>query len=197
MNDDILSSSTRFSYSATRAFDRRVVVERVAQHFVDRLVHPVFVLAVAVVAEIAVGLDVVEELLDAFPYLFEPRRGHGRAGVYFGPPARFGHGEQPQCPLELGLGQFGLVDVLAVGLVMTMMSAISMMPRLMPCNSSPAPEICNSMNMSTIECTAVSDCPTPTVSMNTTSKPAASHRTIVSRVLRATPPSDPAEGRDG
>ena len=77
---------------------------------------------------------------------------------------------------------------------MTMMSAISMMPRLMPCNSSPAPEICNSMNMSTIECTAVSDCPTPTVSMNTTSKPAASHRMIVSRVLRATPPSDPAEG---
>ncbi len=77
---------------------------------------------------------------------------------------------------------------------MTIMSAISMMPRLMPCNSSPAPEICNSMNISTIECTAVSDCPTPTVSMKITSKPAASHSTIVSRVLRATPPSDPAEG---
>ncbi len=30
--------------------------------------------------------------------------------------------------------------------------------------------------------------------MNITSKPAASHSTIVSRVLRATPPSDPAEG---
>ena len=50
------------------------------------------------------------------------------------------------------------------------------------------------MNISTIECTAVSDCPTPTVSMKMTSKPAASHSTIVSRVLRATPPRDPAEG---
>ena len=69
-----------------------------------------------------------------------------------------------------------------------------MIPRLMPCNSSPAPEICNSMNRSTIECTAVSDWPTPTVSMKITSKPAASHNTIVSRVLRATPPSEPADG---
>ena len=79
-------------------------------------------------------------------------------------------------------------------LVMTIRSAISMMPRLMPCSSSPAPEICNSMKRSTIECTAVSDCPTPTVSMKMTSNPAASHSTIVSRVFRATPPSDPAEG---
>ena len=79
-------------------------------------------------------------------------------------------------------------------LVMTIISAISIMPRLMPCNSSPAPEIWSIMNISTIECTAVSDCPTPTVSMKMTSNPAASHRMIVSRVLRATPPSDPAEG---
>ena len=50
------------------------------------------------------------------------------------------------------------------------------------------------MNRSTIECTAVSDWPTPTVSMKITSKPAASHNTIVSRVLRATPPSEPADG---
>ena len=45
-----------------------------------------------------------------------------------------------------------------------------------------------------MECTAVSDCPTPTVSTNTTSNPAASHNTILSRVFRATPPSEPAEG---
>jgi len=50
------------------------------------------------------------------------------------------------------------------------------------------------MNRSTIECTAVSDWPTPTVSMKITSKPAASHNTIVSRVLRATPPREPAAG---
>ena len=42
--------------------------------------------------------------------------------------------------------------------------------------------------------TAVSLCPTPTVSMNIVSKPAASQRMTVSRVLRATPPSEPADG---
>lgn len=47
---------------------------------------------------------------------------------------------------------------------------------------------------STIECTAVSLCPTPTVSTNILSNPAASQSTIVSRVLRATPPNEPAEG---
>ena len=92
------------------------MVERVAQHFVDRLVHPVFVLAVAVVSEVAVGLDVVEELFDAFPYLFQSRSGYGRAGVDFGPPARFRQREEPQRPLKLGFGEFGLVDVFAVGL---------------------------------------------------------------------------------
>ena len=107
---------------------------------------------------------------------------------------RFRDREKTQRTLILRFGQFGFVDVLAVGLVMTIISAISIMPRLMPCNSSPAPEIWSIMNISTIECTAVSDCPTPTVSMKMTSNPAASHRMIVSRVLRATPPSDPAEG---
>jgi hypothetical protein len=42
--------------------------------------------------------------------------------------------------------------------------------------------------------TAVSDWPTPTVSTSTTSKPAASHSSIVSRVFAATPPSVPEEG---
>ena len=48
--------------------------------------------------------------------------------------------------------------------------------------------------MSTIEWTAVSLWPTPTVSMKIVSKPAASQRMTVSRVLRATPPSEPADG---
>lgn len=47
---------------------------------------------------------------------------------------------------------------------------------------------------STIECTAVSLCPTPTVSTKILSKPAASQSMIVSRVLRATPPNEPADG---
>ena len=42
--------------------------------------------------------------------------------------------------------------------------------------------------------TAVSDWPMPTVSTSTTSKPAASHNSIASRVFAATPPSVPDEG---
>ena len=42
--------------------------------------------------------------------------------------------------------------------------------------------------------TATSDWPTPTVSTSTTSKPAASHSSIASRVRRATPPSVPPAG---
>ena len=42
--------------------------------------------------------------------------------------------------------------------------------------------------------TTVSDWPTPTVSTRTTSKPAASQSSMVSRVIRATPPSVPPDG---
>ena len=45
-----------------------------------------------------------------------------------------------------------------------------------------------------MDLTTVSDCPTPTVSTMMMSKPAASHSTMVSRVLRATPPSVRPEG---
>ena len=42
--------------------------------------------------------------------------------------------------------------------------------------------------------TASSDCPTPTVSTRTTSKPAASQSSMASRVRRATPPNVPPLG---
>ncbi|SKU93542.1 Uncharacterised protein [Mycobacteroides abscessus subsp. abscessus] len=48
--------------------------------------------------------------------------------------------------------------------------------------------------MSTILATVTSDCPTPTVSIRMTSKPAASSRTTVSRVALATPPRVPEVG---
>ena len=79
-------------------------------------------------------------------------------------------------------------------LLMTMPSQISMMPRLIPCRSSPVPASWISRKKSTIEWQAVSLCPTPTVSTKILSKPAASHRMMVSRVLRATPPREPAVG---
>ena len=66
--------------------------------------------------EIAVLLDMVEIFLHSLPNLLQTCFGHRRRGVYLGPPARFGHGEEPQCTLKLRLRQFRLVDVLAVGL---------------------------------------------------------------------------------
>ena len=68
------------------------------------------------------------------------------------------------------------------------------MPRFTPCSSSPAPGASSSTNTSTMPATATSDWPTPTVSTSTTSKPAASHTSIASRVRRATPPSVPPDG---
>ena len=68
------------------------------------------------------------------------------------------------------------------------------MPRLIPCSSSPPAGGRIRTNMSTISATAVSAWPTPTVSTNTASNPAASHSRIASRVRRATPPRlSPAE----
>ena len=75
-----------------------------------------------------------------------------------------------------------------------MRSAISITPRFIPCNSSPAPGNINNRKKSTIECTVVSDCPTPTVSSNIRSNPAASHSNIVSRDVRAIPPRFPDAG---
>ena len=79
-------------------------------------------------------------------------------------------------------------------LLIRMMSAISMMPRLTPCNSSPPAGASSSRKMSHISATMVSDWPTPTVSTRITSNPAASHRAMASRVRRATPPSVVCEG---
>ena len=64
----------------------------------------------------------------------------------------------------------------------------------MPCSSSPAPGNSSTAKVSTISATAVSDWPVPTVSTMTTSKPAASQRSIASRVRAATPPRLPPEG---
>jgi hypothetical protein len=72
-----------------------------------------------------------------------------------------------------------------------------MMPRLTPCNSSPPAGARSRTKRSHICATIVSDWPTPTVSISTTSKPAASQSVTASRVRRATPPSceDEGEGR--
>lgn len=79
-------------------------------------------------------------------------------------------------------------------LLTAIMSASSMMPFLMPCNSSPALGSISTRKKSVRSATAVSDWPTPTVSTSTTSKPAASQSSMVSRVFAATPPSVPEEG---
>ena len=62
-------------------------------------------------------------------------------------------------------------------LLTTKMSAISMMPALSACTSSPAPGTIVTTEMSAVRTMSTSSCPTPTVSMMTTSKPAASSTT--------------------
>ena len=61
-------------------------------------------------------------------------------------------------------------------------SAISRMPFLIPCSSSPAPGSISTRKKSTIDATVTSDWPTPTVSTRITSYPAASQTSIPSRV---------------
>ncbi len=80
-------------------------------------------------------------------------------------------------------------------LLTAIMSASSSTPFLMPCNSSPAPGSISTRKKSVMSATAVSDWPMPTVSTRITSNPAASHSSMVSRVLAATPPSVPDDGR--
>ena len=48
-----------------------VLVEAALECLIDTLVHPVLVLAVAVGGVVAVGLNVVEVLLNALPYLLQ------------------------------------------------------------------------------------------------------------------------------
>ena len=66
--------------------------------------------------------------------------------------------------------------------------------RVPPCSSSPPAGGITRQNMSTMSATRYSDCPTPTVSTITMSKPAASHSTTASLVLRVTPPRCPPAG---
>ena len=79
-------------------------------------------------------------------------------------------------------------------LLTAMTSASSRTPFLIPCRLSPARASVSSRNVSTMSATCTSDWPTPTVSTNTTSNPAASTTMIDSRVARVTPPSTPALG---
>src|ERR1017187_515980 len=71
------------------------------------------------------------------------------------------------------------------------MSAISMMPALMACTSSPMPGTSTTTVICATEVMATSSCPTPTVSMMTYSMPAASMRRARSAVARASPPMVP------
>src|SRR5438105_6067181 len=76
-------------------------------------------------------------------------------------------------------------------LLTTKMSAISMMPALSACTSSPAPGTRTTIDTSAVRTIPTSACPTPTVSMMTKSLPAASRTIAASAVARARPPRWP------
>ena len=71
------------------------------------------------------------------------------------------------------------------------MSAISMMPALSACTSSPVPGTSTTIETSAVRMMSTSSCPTPTVSMMMTSLPAASRTSAASPVARASPPRWP------
>ena len=73
----------------------------------------------------------------------------------------------------------------------TKMSAISMMPALSACTSSPVPGTSTTIDTSAVRTMSTSSCPTPTVSMITKSRPAASSTSAASLVARASPPRWP------
>ena len=106
-------------------------------------------------------------------------------------------GNRCRALLNSTFARLALLILSPSALLMTIASAISMMPRLIPWSSSPAPEILSKRKKSTIEWTAVSLWPTPTVSIIIVSKPAASQRIMDSLVFLATPPRvfPDAEGR--
>ena len=76
-------------------------------------------------------------------------------------------------------------------LLTTKMSAISMMPALSACTSSPVPGTSITIETSAVRTMSTSSWPTPTVSMRTTSLPAASSTSAASLVARASPPRWP------
>ena len=73
-------------------------------------------------------------------------------------------------------------------LLTTKMSAISMMPALSACTSSPVPGTSITIETSAVRAMSTSSWPTPTVSMMTMSLPAASRMRATSPVARARPP---------
>ena len=140
MNDEILSSSTRCSYSAMR-FDLRVAVKVFTQCLVDRLVHPVFGLPVAVALVVAV-LASVNFRKSSMPFQISRR-----ARCLRRPSRCTPCGRQPESGIGKRFSAFAGSGALASSaalhgcrrrhLLIAIMSAISMMPRLIPCNSSP------------------------------------------------------------
>ncbi len=79
-------------------------------------------------------------------------------------------------------------------LLTTKMSAISMMPALSACTSSPLPGTVITIEISAVRTMSISSCPTPTVSISTTSFPAASSTSATS-VGRARESSEMSAGR--
>ena len=73
-------------------------------------------------------------------------------------------------------------------LLTTKMSAISMMPALSACTSSPVPGTSTTTEMSAVRTISTSSWPTPTVSMITRLLPAASSTSAASLVALARPP---------
>jgi len=156
--------------------------------------HPVHRLRAAARLEFAARLhrfakpsDLPPEFVDTLPLQRARHQDLGR-------PARRTVLQHRQEPTPIVTARVALPGGSRSALLITIRSASSTMPFFIACRSSPALGNCNRTKASVIAATAVSDCPTPTVSTTITSNPAASQTSRHSRVRAATPPSVPALG---
>ena len=94
-----------------------VVVETVAKLFVDAFVHPVFGLTGAFEVEETVCFYEIDEAKNHIQNFGDVVAGSAGIGNHFGFPAGFWHGKEVEGIEELGFGEFGLGEVVAVGFV--------------------------------------------------------------------------------
>ena len=97
--------------------DGGVVVEAIAQGFVDALVHPVLGLLVAAVIEIAVLLHKVDIVEHHGPYLLDAQPVEAGVGEHLGCPSALGSREQVERITEVRCRQLGTLGIVAIGLI--------------------------------------------------------------------------------
>lgn len=157
---------------------------------IDRLIHPPFGLTLTFEFEVTRIYSIMTVLIDHIKDLLNSNRIVATVGKHFRLPSRLCLGEELQRIAEVGSGESCSVYILSVGFIYDNTICHLHDSPFDPLQFVSGTGKLDEQKKSTIECTAVSLCPTPTVSTKIVSNPAASHKMMVSRVFRATPPTN-------